>query len=341
MLDVETKCVQAFYNSINKASTPNLNLSVAYNLDTPYSEVYRRYKYPSLITLSNTIKDLYERVDNTSVVFTNCGISTYNFIYMCYPKHRFILSKDLDKECKELIESLTIFTKTIDINKLEEEQLTDNDIIIVDSLTNEILISHDIKHICEIAHKYKSKVVVDNSVLSCINYNPFKDNADIVIESGTKWLSGFGDALLGIVIGADVPERLHRYHGLLPNPLDVYLVQKGITTLPMRMNLHRENSKQVLEYIKTICKDYRYDNRVGIIVFTLNQSNSHATFCCNTKLITHAAVFGQVNSTMFSRRLEYIDEPFKRHIRLSVGLESPKDIINDLKLAYNSIRNND
>lgn len=342
MYDINTKCIKAFYNnSLN--NIPNLNLSAVYSLDNPYTDVYRRYKYPSVYTLVDTIRSLYNKSNNTSVILTNCGMSAYTYLYMCYPKHRFVLSWDLDWDCQTIIKKLTDNYILVDMNELDNIQLESNDILITSSLTNGILTEYNIKYITDIAHKVNALVCVDNSVLSPINYNPFDDNADIVIESAGKWLSGYGDTMLGYLIGVDIKisDSIDKCNGLLPNPLDVYLVQKGITTLPIRMERHRKNMLKVLEYIKTITDNYKYDSRVGIIIFSLGDPELQSKLCSSTKLIYHATIFGLINSTIFQHSLhmlERVKEPFVQHIRLSVGLESPKDIIDDLRMAYNNVK---
>jgi cystathionine gamma-synthase len=283
------------------------------------------------------MNNLYNRPDDTPVTFTNCGLTAYTFMCKRYPNHRRVVSYDLDDECQQAIRDMQGEIVFIDMSKVDDFKFREGDIVFAEPISNPMFTKYDVKHICEIAHKSGAIVCIDNSLLSPANYNPFDDGADIVLESGTKWLSGSGDAMLGILVGVDTPESIYHYHGLSPNPLDCYLVQKGIPTLPIRLKRVRESSKSVVEYIKTLTQYVSYDDRLGMITFCLGDNEFQFNFCRNLKVFFWGAIFGQNNSTIQCsdfRRVSYLESPFNWCIRVSVGLEDPEDLINDLKQAY-------
>lgn len=338
MTGFNTKCVQAFYGINEKgANLPDLNLSVIYNLGTPGNHCYRRYGSNNNDQLAKAMNSLYNRPENTPVTFTNCGLTAYIFMCLRYEGHRRVVSYDLDDECQHAIRNLKGETVFWDLAKIDDFKFREGDIVFAEPISNPMLVTYNLKHICEVAHKYKAIVCVDNSLLSPANYNPFDDGADIVLESGTKWLSGSGDAMLGILIGVDIPRILYQYHGLTPNPLDCYLVQKGIPTLPLRMKRIRESAKLVADYIKSLTQYVSYDERLGMITCCLGDTKFQNELCKYLKVFFWGAVFGQSNSTIQCsdfRKVAYLPPPFNWCLRLSVGLEDPEDLIEDFKQAY-------
>lgn len=338
MTGFNTKCVKAFYNPEEKgASLPSLNLSVLYSLSDNNKLIYRRYDSINNLELIKAINNLYNRPIDNPVTLTNCGLSAYTAVCKYYKNHRKIVAIDLDDECQQAIKDTFGETIFLDMSKIDNFLFKDGDIVFVEPLSNPMLVSYDIRHICETVHKVNAIVVADNSVLSVANYNPFDDGVDIVLESGTKWLSGSGDAMLGFLVGIKIPYEEWQYYGLNPNPLDCYLAQKGIPTLPIRMEYIRKNAKPVAEYIKTLTKYIAYDDRIGLITFCLGDVDFQNEFCRNLDVIFWGAAFGQSNSTIQSsnfRKVSFLPEPFNWCLRLSVGLENYEDLIYDIKKAY-------
>lgn len=340
-LGFNTKCVHSYFQPhTNGACLPSINLSVIYNLGEPNTMCYRRYDSDNGRQLSKAIQELYSTDKN--VVLTNCGLTAY--VYMClrYPNARRVVTYDLDDECQGAIRNIKGETVFLDMDKIDTFNFKDGDIVFAEPISNPMLKPYDIKHICEVAHKHNALVVVDNSLLSVANYNPFNDGADVVLESGTKWLSGSGDTMLGILIGVDIPQVLYQIHGLTPNPLDCYLVHKGIPTLPIRMARIRETAKPVAEFIKTLTPYVAYDDRIGMITFCLGDNEFQHEFCSHLKIFFWGAVFGQNNSTIQNsdfRRVAYLPPPFNWCLRVSCGLEDSKDLIADLKQAYEKTKN--
>lgn len=333
-----TKCVKAFYQTHeNGASTPNLNLAVVFNMSDKNHFFYRRYNSTNNLQLAKALRNLYELPKDFPVMFTNCGLTAYTAVCKYYKNKRKIVSQDVDDECQSAIRDTFGETIFINVNKIDNFLFRDGDILFVEPLSNPMLKKYDIKHICEIAHKQNVIVIVDNSILSVVNYNPFNDGVDIVIESGTKWLCGSGDAMLGIILGLEIPQITWQNYGLNPNPLDCYLVQKGIPTLPIRINQIKKTAKKVFEYIKTITNYVIFDERIGIITFCLGDKEFQKEFCKNLQIFFWGAAFGQNCSTIQNsdfKRIKFLPKPFNWCLRLSIGLEDSEDLIADIQQAY-------
>lgn len=338
MTGFNTKCVKAFYKTNHMgASLPDLNLSILYSLNNKNQIIYRRYNSSNNLDLIKAINSLYNRPSNGPITLTNCGLSAYTAICKFYKNQRKVVAYDLDDECQQAIRDTFGETIFIDMSKVDDFIFKDGDLVFIEPLSNPMLVSYDVKHICEVAHKANTIVIADNSILSVANYNPFDDGVDIVLESGTKWLSGSGDAMLGMLIGIEIPNEIWQYYGLNPNPIDCYLAQKGIPTLPIRMEYIRKNAKPITEYLETLTKYIVHDDRIGLITFCLGDVNFQDEFCKNLKIIFWGAAFGQSNSTIQSsnyKKISFLPEPFNWCLRMSVGLENSEDIISDIKQAY-------
>jgi cystathionine beta-lyase/cystathionine gamma-synthase len=98
-------------------------------------------------------------------------------------------------------------------------------------------------------------LLVDNTFASPALQNPLALGADVVAHSGTKYLSGHSDVVAGALVTSrqDLWERLKFYQnaaGGVPSPMDCYLLQRGIRTLPLRMRQHERNAFQVAAFLR-------------------------------------------------------------------------------------------
>lgn len=115
----------------------------------------------------------------------------------------------------------------------------------------------DIAAISEVAHSYKKNdilFVVDNTFLTPYFQRPLDLGADIVTYSLTKYMNGHNDVMAGANIVND--KRLYDdlkfiqgKYGIMSSPFDCYLINRGLKTLPLRMQKHCENSTEVAKYL--------------------------------------------------------------------------------------------
>jgi cystathionine gamma-synthase len=122
---------------------------------------------------------------------------------------------------------------------------------------NPMLSITDIKGLSTIAKKHKLKLGVDNTLGTPVLQNPIAQGADIVMHATTKYIGGHSDIMGGAVLlkeddeWAKRIERVQILMGATPNPLDCYLLARGLKTLPLRM---REHSVNALELAKRLEK---------------------------------------------------------------------------------------
>lgn len=333
-----TKCVQAYFGHHEEgANLPSLNFSVIYDLNVQQLECYRRYGSSNARSLAKAMRSLYDRPDDFPVSITNTGLAAYCMLCLIFSNARRICAYDMDDECLQGVKSMPGQTLQIDLNKAEDFTFHAGDLVFAEPISNPMLHPYDVKKICDLAHRAGAKVCVDNSLLSVVNYNPFDDGADIVLESGTKWLCGNGDAMLGIIIGADTKGRIFQTHGFTPSPIDCYLVQKGIPTMPLRMKRIKETGAKVYEYVKSITPYVSYDPRIGMVTFCVGDVAFQKELCKRCKVMFWGAVFGQSNTVIHSSnfgRVAYLPPPYNWCTRISCGLEDPDDLVADLKQAF-------
>ena len=115
----------------------------------------------------------------------------------------------------------------------------------------------DIAAISEIAHKVGAKVVVDNTFATPVITRPIELGADIVVHSATKFISGHGDVIAGLVVGSkeDITQirlvGLKDMTGAVMSPFSAMLLMRGLKTLELRMERHCANAQKVAEALQS------------------------------------------------------------------------------------------
>jgi len=114
----------------------------------------------------------------------------------------------------------------------------------------------DIAAVAKICKEKGVLSVVDNTFLSPYFQNPLKLGADIVIHSGTKYLCGHADLVMGFIItnNKEVFDRLFFYAyaiGPVPSPFDCYLALRSLKTLAVRMEAINSNAQRIAEYLES------------------------------------------------------------------------------------------
>ena len=119
------------------------------------------------------------------------------------------------------------------------------------SLTFEM---QDIPAIAEAAHRRGAVVMTDNTWGTPLYFKPFAKGVDVSIQAGTKYVVGHSDAMLGLVSATKEAwptlEAMTRDLGQAAGPDDVYLAQRGLRTLAVRLQRHWENGVRLAEWLK-------------------------------------------------------------------------------------------
>jgi cystathionine gamma-lyase len=236
-------------------------------------------------------------------------------------------------------------------------------IVWLETPTNPLLNVIDIRAAADAAHEAGAMVVVDNTFATPYLQRPLELGADIVLHSTTKYLGGHSDVVGGFVATNDhtVAERLYflqKSLGAIPGPFDCWLVLRGLKTLAIRMRQHSENAKRIADYLSThqsvetvlypglpghpgheIAKR-QMDDFGGMISFLVESEEAALELVARTKIWALAESLGGVESliehparmTHASTAESSFAAP-KNLVRLSVGIESVGDLIEDLEQA--------
>src|SRR5688500_14415247 len=236
-------------------------------------------------------------------------------------------------------------------------------IVWLETPTNPLLNVIDIQAAADAAHEAGAMVVVDNTFATPYLQRPLELGADIVLHSLTKYLGGHSDVVGGFVATNDptVAERLYflqKSLGAVPGPFDCWLVLRGLKTLAIRMRQHSENAKRVADYLSThqsvetvlypglpghpgheIAKR-QMDDFGGMISFLMESEEAAVELVARTKIWALAESLGGVESliehparmTHASTAESSFAAP-KNLVRLSVGIESVGDLVEDLEQA--------
>ena len=242
-------------------------------------------------------------------------------------------------------------------------------LIWIETPTNPTLKISDIEAIAKIAKSNGSLLCVDNTFASPALQQPLVLGADIVVHSATKYLGGHSDLIAGLVVTKEkeLGEKIkfiQNASGAILSPNDSWLVIRGIETLPLRIKQHCINAQAVAEFLEThpdVEKVFypglksHHNHAIaakqasgfgGIVSFTLKNDTIKAAndFVCNTKYFKLAESLGGVKSLLcHPAQMTHKSIPAEKRkaagvadglIRLSVGLEEAKDLIEDLKSAF-------
>lgn len=260
------------------------------------------------------------------------------------------------------------FVSMSDAGSVEKHFNDKTRMIWVETPTNPLMRIIDLKAIVKAAAKKNILTVVDNTFASPYLQNPLDLGADIVMHSVTKYISGHSDVVMGAICTNN--DKIHdelafiaNSCGAVPGPMDSFLVLRGVKTLHVRMQRHCENGKAVAAFLHNhpkidkiywpgfpdhpnhqIAKNQMKDFG-GMISFTLKGNSKDDAFrmASSTKVFALAESLGGVESLIghpASMTHASIPEEIRNKsgvvdslLRLSVGIEDERDLIEDLRQA--------
>ncbi len=227
----------------------------------------------------------------------------------------------------------------------------------------------DVAAVARIAHDAGALLSVDSTFTPPPLYRPIEDGADLVVHSLTKYINGHGDAMGGAVIGRrDLVERIKADAmvdvGGVISPFNAWLIQRGSITLPLRLPRHLESAARVAAFLEddprvrhvaypglashpqhvVATRQFGGRGHGAMIAFALAADpDAHNRFVASLRVITSAVSLGHDESLIVhigtgGPRVAAYPEPFRRHglLRLSVGLEDPRDLVADLTAALDA-----
>jgi len=233
----------------------------------------------------------------------------------------------------------------------------------IETPSNPLLKIVDIGAVCAIAHEHGARAVVDNTFATPALQRPLALGADAVVHSVTKYIGGHSDLIGGAIVTSDEEwiERLGflvNAVGAVPGPMDSYLALRGLKTLAVRMRAHCAGARAVAGYLRThpavaAVLYPGFDDHPGhdvaarqmqefggMVSFRVASAEKAIDVARRTRLFFLAESLGGVESlievpgpmTHASVAGSPLEVPADL-VRLSVGIEHPDDLIEDLDHA--------
>ncbi|ATH09059.1 cystathionine gamma-synthase [Halobacteriovorax marinus] len=265
-----------------------------------------------------------------------------------------------------------VFINTTDIKEVEGKVSEHRPSLIwLETPTNPLLKITDIEKVSAIAKKYKVKTLVDNTFMSPYFQNPLKLGADIVLHSMTKYINGHSDVVGGALMINNKSLytklwKLQNSTGPSQSPFDSWLVLRGIKTLAIRMEAHQRNALAIARFLESHPKVEKVlypglkshpHHKVakkqmsgfgGMITFFLKGDiKTSKKFLQRVQLFSLAESLGGVESLIEHPAImthHSIPKNVREEIgitdnliRLSVGIESIDDLIEDLDNTLNTL----
>lgn len=282
------------------------------------------------------------------------------FSLMCHTFPRFGIRRD--------------FVDFSDLSALEQAVRPDTRLVYFETPANPTMKIVDIEAVCSLVHRLSPGclVLVDNTFATPCLTRPLSLGADLVLHSATKYLNGHGDVVAGMAVGSR--ELISRVRGegqkditgSVLSPHDAFLLLRGIKTLKCRMDVHCGNARQVADFLAAhpaVEKVYfpGLPSHPGHDIARRQMARFGGTLSFEVKggyegavravdalklcalavslgdaetLIEHPASMTHATYSPEERAAAGIPEGM---IRLSVGLEHPQDIIDDLKTGLDAL----
>ncbi|MDW4093807.1 bifunctional cystathionine gamma-lyase/homocysteine desulfhydrase [Staphylococcus saprophyticus] len=262
------------------------------------------------------------------------------------------------------------FIDTTNIEAVEQYIKPETKMLYIETPSNPLLRVTDIKKSAEIAKKHHLISVVDNTFMTPYFQNPLTLGIDIVLHSATKYIGGHSDVVAGLVATSDaeLAERLgfiQNSTGGVLGPQDSYLLIRGIKTLGLRMEQVQHNTLAIIDMLQqhsavkqvfhpSISDHLNHDiheaqseGHTGVVAFEVADIESAKKVISESHYFTLAESLGAVESLISVPALmthASIPKDIREKegiadglVRLSVGIEDTKDLVEDLEQSLNAL----
>lgn len=371
-MEIDTLCLHAnnIEDKFGSIATPIYQSATFYhNGNDEYS--YSRLSNPTRSSVENIVMKLEKGKSCNAFSSGMAAITTVLKLFK--KDDQIISSNDLYGGAIRLFNNFSkvegikfSYVDTSNIDEVKKLIKSNTKAIYIETPSNPLMQVTDIRKIVEIAKKYNILVIVDNTFLSPYFQRPLELGADIVIHSGTKYLGGHNDTLSGFVVtnSIELGEKItfiSKTIGAVLSPFDSFLIERGIKTLAIRMERININAIEIVNYLSTVKeikkiyyvgleshKGYEINKKQssgfgGMISIEVESTELALKILNNVKIFKYAESLGGVDSLItYPIKQTHADVPVvernarginERFLRLSIGIENPIDLINDLRDA--------
>lgn len=372
LMKIETRAVHAgrHIDRSTGAVSPPIHLSTTFERDAdggyPRGFSYSRENNPNRLMLQQCLADL-EGGQEALVFASGLAVSTA-IVQGLEPGDHILAPDDVYWALREVIGGVFgkwgLETTYVDMTRLDEVRAAlrpHTRLIWLETPSNPLMKITDLAAIAEIARAHKNAITVcDSTFTSPILQQPLDCGIDMVTHSTTKYISGHSDVVGGVLVRRhenylfERARRSQKYGGSVPSPFDCWLTLRGVETLPYRMRAHSQNAQRVAEHLnkhpkveavhypglpdhpgqKTAAR--QMTGFSGMLSFQIRGDGAAAMqVAARCRLFLRATSLGGPHS--FIEHRASVEGPRSRTpqnlLRLSVGLEHPDDLIEDLNQA--------
>lgn len=371
MFDKETQCIIGEGGNGYEASiSPPIFQTSTFEGGGEYS--YTRLSNPTRALLERELAEL--EGGKYAFAFSSGLAAVNGVFSLLKSGDRVLISDDLYggtyRMARNIFAKYKISFEFVDMSDTEllEARLKDGAaMVFAESPTNPMMKVAPLREIGLLCRRYSTVFAVDNTFLTPYFQNPLDLGADLVLHSATKYLSGHHDVLAGAVVTnrAAIAEKLKLISMTLGNalaPFESWLVLRGIRTLALRMEKHQRNAFAAAELLKRMPKvesviypglpehdGYRLMNDQargygGVVTFSVDSAETAKSLIRGGRIIKFAESLGGFRSLItypLTQTHASIPQEMRERIgitdrllRLSVGLESERDIAEDLAFMF-------
>ncbi len=331
--------------------------------DRGFDLKYSREENPTVRELER----LVARLDGFSdgLTFTS-GMAAISALFISYAKKGIVVGLESYPTTVKLALDLKEMGFTVDLVPVQElpQRVIKGGLVFVETLTNPMLKVPDIPALSDACQERDCTLALDNTFLSPILFKPSRFS-DYSVQSATKYLSGHNDVIAGVLTGNEISEiwEWRRKLGSILDPIRAYLVIRGMQTLELRMLRHSSTALEVARFLEgndlvdwvsypgleshpqhELAKSL-FKNCGGVITF--RPKVDAELFLRRLRVIVPSPSLGATRSLIsmpFSSASHLPERVISKLglsrnlLRLSVGLEDPPTIIEDLRQAMEAAK---
>ena len=343
---------------------------------TTTDRYYTRWGNPTITLAEQTVAAI-EGTESALVFASGMGAITTTILSLLKAGDHIVAQRDLyggvTKFFSEWLPKLGIETSLVDTNDHEQHSRAiraNTKLLYLESPTNPALRVVDMKKMAALARQHKLISMMDSTFGTPINQHPAEYGIDLVMHSGTKYLSGHADLTCGVISGRrELIEQIGETRKTLGNCMDphaAWLLIRGLKTLAVRVAQQNENALRVAEFLEQHAKVRRVhypflkshpqyaiareqmSGGSGMVTFEVEGSGDDARRVSEAmRLFTLATSLGGVESlvsipvltshAMISAEQRAEMGVTEQMVRLSVGIESVEDQIEDMERALQAV----
>jgi cystathionine gamma-synthase len=355
-------------DSVTGAIAPPLYLSTTFEHgpagEAIHQFLYTREKNPTQLRLEAALRDL--EGGTAGLVFSSGMAAAATLFQTLAAGSHVVFSDDIYIDVRNLARNFLpawcVENTSKDLRNLETLKAAirpNTKLVWIETPSNPLLKILDIRAIADIAHQAGARLVVDNTFASPVLQRPLELGADIVLHSTTKYCGGHSDVQGGclIVKSRELLDKLFHVRdilGAVASPFNSWLILRGLRTLPCRMERHSANAMAVAAalvaspaveavYYPGLVSHPGHDiarrqmkNFGGMLSFLVRGGREDALrVASHVKLFVNATSLGGTESLIEHRASNEgkTSNAPPNLLRLSIGLEHPEDLIEDLLQA--------